>query len=111
MVQGKRLTTAKARDYAKLKPSLMPAVLESYHRLKSKYDLVLVEGAGSPAEINLRHGDIANMGFARAADVPVILAGDIDQGGVIAQLVGTKTILRPSGCCNDQGLYGQQVSR
>ena len=103
VVQGKRLTTAKARDYAKLKTSLMPAVLESYHRLKSKYDLVLVEGAGSPAEINLRHGDIANMGFARAADVPVILVGDIDRGGVIAQLVGTKTILDPQDAAMIKG--------
>lgn len=95
VVHGKRLTTAKARDYAKLKPQLMPHVLTSFHRLKARHDLILVEGAGSPAEINLRAGDIANMGFARAADVPVILAGDIDRGGVIAQLVGTKTILDP----------------
>jgi len=93
VVHGKRLTTAKARDYAKLKPQLMTHVLASFNRLKSAHDLILVEGAGSPAEVNLRPGDIANMGFARAADVPVVLAGDIDRGGVIAQLVGTKTIL------------------
>ncbi|WP_299922146.1 cobyric acid synthase [uncultured Pelagimonas sp.] len=93
VVQGKRLTTCKAREYAKLKPTLLAAVLESFNRLKSKYDLVLVEGAGSPAEVNLRAGDIANMGFAQAANVPVILAGDIDRGGVIAQIVGTKTVL------------------
>ena len=93
IVQGKRLTTAKAREYFSLKPQLLEKVLESYNRLKSSHDLVIVEGAGSPAEVNLRQGDIANMGFARAADVPVILAGDIDRGGVIAQIVGTQVIL------------------
>lgn len=66
IVQGKRLTTVAAREYAALKPSLIPAVLESFERLKSEADIVLVEGAGSPAEINLRAGDIANMGFAEA---------------------------------------------
>lgn len=93
IVQGKRLTTVAAREYAALKPTLMTAVLESFERLKSECDIVLVEGAGSPAEINLRAGDIANMGFAEAARVPVILAGDIDRGGVIAQLVGSHAVL------------------
>ena len=93
IVQGRRLVTAKAREYAALKPSLMPSVLESFHRLKGACDLVIVEGAGSPAEVNLRANDIANMGFARAASIPVILAGDIDRGGVIAQIVGTKAVL------------------
>lgn len=93
IVQGRRLTTTRARDYAALKPQLMGAVLDSFNRLRSAYDLVIVEGAGSPAEVNLRAGDIANMGFARAADVPVILAGDIDRGGVIAQIVGTKAVI------------------
>lgn len=93
IVQGKRVATVKARDYAALKPSLMAPVLDSFNRLKSQYDLVIVEGAGSPAEVNLRQGDIANMGFARAADVPVILAGDIDRGGVIAQVVGTQSVI------------------
>ncbi|WP_294230817.1 cobyric acid synthase, partial [uncultured Shimia sp.] len=79
VVQGKRLTTVKAREYATLKSQLMDAVLESFNRLKSNNDLVIVEGAGSPAEVNLRQGDIANMGFAQAADVPVVLAGDIDR--------------------------------
>ncbi len=96
IVQGKRLTTVAAREYAALKPSLMPAVLESFERLKADADIVLVEGAGSPAEINLRAGDIANMGFADAARVPVILAGDIDRGGVIAQLVGSHAVLPDS---------------
>ncbi len=95
VVHGKRLTSAKARDYARLKPQLMDAVLESFTRLKAQADLVLVEGAGSPAEVNLRAGDIANMGFARAANVPVILIGDIDRGGVIAQMVGTKKVIDP----------------
>ncbi|WP_299724316.1 cobyric acid synthase [uncultured Tateyamaria sp.] len=95
VVQGKRVATVKARDYAALKPQLMGAVLDSFNRLKSRHDLVLVEGAGSPAEVNLRAGDIANMGFARAADCPVILAGDIDRGGVIAQVVGTKAVIDP----------------
>ena len=93
IVQGKRLATVRARDYAALKPSLMAPVLDSFARLRSQYDLVIVEGAGSPAEVNLRAGDIANMGFARAADVPVILVGDIDRGGVIAQIIGTQSVL------------------
>ncbi len=95
VVQGKRMATVKAREYSDLKPKLMAPVLDSFERLKSQYDLVLVEGAGSPAEVNLRPGDIANMGFARAADCPVILAGDIDRGGVIAQIVGTKAVIDP----------------
>lgn len=93
IVQGKRLATVKAREYAKLKPTLMASVLDSFERLKSQYDLVIVEGAGSPAEVNLRPGDIANMGFAEAAGVPVILCGDIDRGGVIAQVVGTQAVM------------------
>jgi adenosylcobyric acid synthase len=93
VVQGRRVTTVKAGDYAALKPSLMAPVLDSFGRLLARHDLVIVEGAGSPAEVNLRAGDIANMGFARAAGVPVILVGDIDRGGVIAQMVGTKAVL------------------
>ncbi len=96
IVQGKRLTTIKARDYAALKPSLMAPVLQSFQRLSAAYDLIIVEGAGSPAEVNLRAGDIANMGFAQAARVPVVLVGDIERGGVIAQMVGTKAVLDPS---------------
>jgi adenosylcobyric acid synthase len=95
VVQGKRVATLRARDYAALKPSLMPAVVESFERLKARSDLVLVEGAGSPAEVNLRASDIANMGFARRADVPVVIVGDIDRGGVIAQLVGIKEVIDP----------------
>ena len=96
IVQGKRIATVKARDYAALKPRLMAPVLDSFNRLKSTVDLVIVEGAGSPAEVNLRQGDIANMGFACAAKVPVILVGDIDRGGVIAQIVGTQGVLDPA---------------
>ena len=102
IVQGKRYATAKAREYAALKPQLMRPVLESFERLKNCVDIVLVEGAGSPAEVNLRKGDIANMGFARAANVPVVLVGDIDRGGVIAQLVGTKAVLDPA----DEAMIG-----
>src|SRR3954454_5237764 len=82
-----------ARDYRGMAPSLMPSVLAAFERLAAEADLVLVEGAGSPAEINLRAGDIANMGFAEAADLPVALIGDIERGGVIAQLVGTHALL------------------
>ncbi|HEX9857805.1 MAG TPA: cobyric acid synthase [Paracoccaceae bacterium] len=103
VVQGRRLTTVKARDYAALKPGLMAPVLESFRRLKARADLVIVEGAGSPAEVNLRRGDIANMGFARAADVPVVLAGDIDRGGVIAQMVGTRAVLDPADAAMIRG--------
>ena len=84
------------REYRRLAPSLLPAVLAAFARLAAAADLVLVEGAGSPAEINLRAGDIANMGFAEAADVPVVLIGDIERGGVIAQLVGTHALLSDS---------------
>lgn len=93
IVQGRRVSTTRAREYWGLKPKLMGAVLESFDRLRAAHDLVLVEGAGSPAEVNLRQGDIANMGFARAADVPVVLVGDIDRGGVIAQIIGTQAVL------------------
>jgi adenosylcobyric acid synthase len=93
IVQGKRFATMKARDYAKAKPELLSKTVESFERLCQGVDLVVVEGAGSPAEVNLRRGDIANMGFAEAVGSPVILVGDIDRGGVIAQLVGTDVIL------------------
>ncbi len=93
VVQGRVYGTAKAVDYQKLKPELMGFVLDSYARLTGEADIVLVEGAGSASEVNLRANDIANMGFARAADVPVVLIGDIDRGGVIASLVGTKAVI------------------
>ena len=93
IVQGKVFGQAKGRDYQRLKPQLLGAVLDSFETVKAGADLIVVEGAGSPAEINLRAGDIANMGFATAAKVPVVLVGDIDRGGVIASLVGTHAIL------------------
>ena len=95
VVQGRRMASAEGIDYAALKSSLMEPVMESYRRLRGRHDLILVEGAGSPAEVNLRENDIANMGFATAAQVPVVLAGDIDRGGVIAQIVGTRELLDP----------------
>lgn len=93
IVQGRSIGSARAQDYQDLKPKLMTAVLESFNRLRAHADLVLVEGAGSASELNLRRNDIANMGFARAANVPVVLIGDIDRGGVIAQIVGTTTVI------------------
>jgi adenosylcobyric acid synthase len=95
VVQGKRVATMAARDFFAQRQRYMPAILESFERLKSAYDVVLVEGAGSPAEMNLRNGDLANMGFARAAKVPSILIGDIHRGGVIASIVGTFDLLPP----------------
>ena len=95
ILRGKRIGTLHAKNYLDKKAALLPSVLESFAHLARDADIVLVEGAGSPAEINLRSGDIANMGFAAAADVPVILAGDIDRGGVIASLVGTHAVLPP----------------
>lgn len=93
VLQGRALTTMEAADYMAKRDRLMGAVLESFTRLTETHDLVFVEGAGSPAEVNLRERDIANMGFARAANVPVCLIGDIDKGGVIASLVGTQNVL------------------
>jgi len=93
ILQGKLLDTVQARDYARFKPQLLGAVLDSFKRVSRGADLVVIEGAGSPAEINLRAGDIANMGFAEAVNAPVILTGDIDRGGVIAQIVGTSAVL------------------
>jgi adenosylcobyric acid synthase len=93
VVQGRVVGNARARDYQAMKPTLLPAVLDSFARLSEDADLILIEGAGSPAEVNLRAGDIANMGFARATDTPVVLIGDIDRGGVIASLVGTKAVM------------------
>jgi adenosylcobyric acid synthase len=95
VVQGAVEGSIAAHDYRFFKTRLLPRVLDSFARLEREADLVLVEGAGSPAEINLRDGDIANMGFARAANVPVVLVGDIDRGGVIASLVGTMHVLDP----------------
>src|ERR1700756_431256 len=93
VIHGRVAGTLGAPFFARERSSLLEAVLGSYRRLRAEADLVLVEGAGSPAEVNLRAGDIANMGFARAANLPVVLVGDIDRGGVIASLVGTRAVL------------------
>ncbi len=95
VVEGRVLAAVSARDYLSLKPRLLPRVVQSFERLAAAADIVLVEGAGSPAEVNLRADDIANMGFAAAADLPVLLVGDIERGGVIAALVGTCALLAP----------------
>jgi adenosylcobyric acid synthase len=93
IVQGQRFGSMRAREYGTHKAELLPRVLDSFDKVGRDADLVIVEGAGSPAEVNLRAGDIANMGFAAAADIPVVIVGDIDRGGVIASLVGTGAVL------------------
>ena len=95
VVQGRVLGAFDAKEYQAVRARIRASALESFQRLAADYELVLVEGAGSPAEVNLRRNDIANMGFARAARVPVCLVGDIDRGGVIASLVGTQAVLDP----------------
>ncbi|MGN1318990.1 MAG: cobyric acid synthase [Lachnospirales bacterium] len=96
IVMGKPIGNMSAKDYYKYKKNLVPYILEAYNNLKEKYDIVVIEGAGSPAEINLKNDDIVNMGMAEMADSPVILVGDIDRGGVFAQLYGTISLLTPS---------------
>ena len=96
IIHGHAVASLSAKDYHAYKPTAMAAVMQSWDRLCSGFEAVLVEGAGSPAEINLRDRDIANMGFAEAADVPVVLVADIDRGGVFAHLVGTLELLSPS---------------
>jgi adenosylcobyric acid synthase len=95
VVQGRVFGNARAREYQSRKAELMPYVLDSFAKIRAQCDIVLVEGAGSASEVNLRANDIANMGFARAADVPVVLIGDIDRGGVIASLCGTAAVVDP----------------
>ena len=96
IVQGERYATLEARDYMRVRQDLLVPILESFHKLFDEADIVLIEGAGSPAEINLREGDIANMGFAERTGVPVTLIGDIHRGGVIASIVGTLEIISPA---------------
>ena len=103
IVQGQIAGHQEAKSFGKNKAALMPAVLQSFRRLAETCDLIIIEGAGSPAETNLRAGDIANMGFAEAAGVPVVLMGDIDRGGVIAQIVGTQAVLAPSDAARISG--------
>jgi adenosylcobyric acid synthase len=104
IIHGKAVADLNARAYHDYKTTAMAAVLESWARLTAEFDCVLVEGAGSPAEVNLRDRDIANMGFAETVDIPVILVGDIDRGGVLAHLSGTLDLLSPSERARTQGL-------
>lgn len=103
IVHGQVRGTLGSGNFRSGRGQLLGAVLESYDRLRGDCDIVVVEGAGSPAEINLRAGDIANMGFARATNVPVILVGDIDRGGVIAAVVGTRTVIDPDDAAMIRG--------
>ena len=96
IIHGRALGQMEAQDYHQYKRTAMAAVLESHARLSQQYECIVVEGAGSPAEVNLREGDIANMGFAEVVDCPVILVADIDKGGVFAQIVGTLALLSES---------------
>ncbi len=108
IIQGRAIAQMNARDYHEYKTLAMTAVLQSYERLRQNYAAIIVEGAGSPAEINLRDRDIANMGFAEAVDCPVILIADIDRGGVFAHLVGTLALLSPS---EQQRVQGFVINR
>ena len=103
IIQGKVAADLDARAYHRYKPIARHAVLESFRRLSERYDAIVVEGAGLPAEINLRDNDIANMGFAEAVDCPVVLVADIDRGGVFAHLVGTLALLSDSERARVQG--------
>jgi len=96
IVRGQRIGSFPAREYWARRGELLPRVLDAFDELAADADLVLVEGAGSASEVNLRKGDIANFGFARAADVPVVVIGDIHRGGVIASLVGTFAVIEPA---------------
>jgi len=103
IILGKALSDMEAADYHAYKRTARAAVFEAYDKLKSTFDVIVVEGAGSPAEINLREGDIANMGFAEEADCPVLLVSDIDRGGVFAHCVGTLALLSESEQARTKG--------
>lgn len=103
VVHGKVVGDTGSGYFREQKGALLDCVLGSYRRLRAQADIVIVEGAGSPAEINLRAKDIANMGFARAANVPVVLVGDIDRGGVIASVVGTQAVIDPADAAMIRG--------
>ncbi|MFO7594257.1 MAG: cobyric acid synthase [Pseudomonadota bacterium] len=104
IIHGRAISQMQAQDYHHYKRTAMQAVLDSHRRLTEQYGLVVVEGAGSPAEVNLREGDIANMGFAEAVDCPVVLVADIDKGGVFAQIVGTLELISESERARIQGI-------
>ena len=104
IVNGQVLGNLRAMEYYRRKREFIPAVLEAYRSLEEEYDVIVIEGAGSPAEINLKQDDIVNMGLARLVDAPVLLVGDIDRGGVFAQLYGTVALLDPEERARIKGL-------
>lgn len=104
IVNGEVLGNYSAREYFSFKKKLIPQIMSAYRRLEEKYDVIVIEGAGSPAEINLKSDDIVNMGLAQMVDAPVLLVGDIDRGGVFAQLLGTVDLLEPAERARVKGL-------
>ena len=104
IVRGVPIGNMKAKEYFACKKKLIPDILECYHRLEEQYEILVIEGAGSPAEINLKADDIVNMGMASMANAPVLLVGDIDRGGVFAQLYGTVALLTPQERARVKGL-------
>ena len=104
IVNGEVRGNMSARDYFAYKKSLLPDIRKAYDSLAAENDIIVIEGAGSPAEINLKENDIVNMGMAELVDAPVLLVGDIDRGGVFAQLVGTVALLEPGGRARVKGL-------
>ena len=104
IVDGEVLKNMSARDYFAYKKRLVPDIMEAFHKLEEAYDIIVIEGAGSPAEINLKQDDIVNMGLAEMVDAPVLLVGDIDRGGVFAQLLGTLMLLEPEEKARVKGL-------
>jgi adenosylcobyric acid synthase len=104
IVNGVPLGTMPAKEYFRRKQAFVPDILEAYHTLAQKHDIIVIEGAGSPAEINLKQNDIVNMGLAQLVDAPVLLCGDIDRGGVFASLYGTVALLEPQEQARIKGL-------
>ena len=104
IVNGEVFGNLRAMDYYRRKTEFIPAVREAFERLESQFDAIVLEGAGSPAEINLRDNDIVNMGMAKIANAPVLLVGDIDRGGVFASLYGTVSLLEPEERARIKGL-------
>jgi adenosylcobyric acid synthase len=104
VIKGQEKEQMEAREYYKFKNSLKPMILDTYNKVKSKSEIVVIEGAGSPAEINLKENDIVNMGMAEMADAPVLLVADIDRGGVFASLYGTVMLLEPHERARIKGL-------
>ena len=104
IVNGEVLGQMSAADYFRMKKALIPHILKAYDELAAQYDVIVLEGAGSPAEINLKADDIVNMGLAKLVNAPVLLAGDIDRGGVFAQLYGTVALLEPEERARVRGL-------